>query len=313
MSEHSIHINPNEAVSSRDDEIELVDAISQTAIKHRPHILRLQVPTSIRNVTVSFEPKSQGPVTIELSLTATLPEFMVITDPSRTTSAYTHLATNSPNVTDGEVKLESADANLSASTGPLHMDSEPLPAGLISAPFSIDHRVSSAPAAGCTVDSASTGDNCIESANVQPVLPCVLVVNDNAIDLESVEGTPRPVEKIASELLPSPPPARSPHWSPKRSFTPDSFAASEEFDIVNTQLLRERWAQIREDLVAGQECRRPIFSEVTTPTPPQICLSIVVLARDDIYRLLRLPGFVSLDSVSAITPGNKLFIASTEI
>ncbi|KAI5986419.1 hypothetical protein EDD15DRAFT_2200196 [Pisolithus albus] len=197
MSEHSIHINPNEAVSSRDDEIELVDAISQTAIKHRPHILRLQVPTSIRNVTVSFEPKSQGPVTIELSLTATLPEFMVITDPSRTTSAYTHLATNSPNVTDGEVKLESADANLSASTGPLHMDT----------PFSIDHRVSSAPAAGCTVDSASTGDNCIESANVQPVLPCVLAVNDNAIDLESVEGTPRPVEKIASELLPSPPPA----------------------------------------------------------------------------------------------------------
>ncbi|KAI5984499.1 hypothetical protein EDD15DRAFT_2375143 [Pisolithus albus] len=127
------------------------------------------------------------------------------------------------------------------------------------------------------------------------------------------KGLPETLKKIASELLPSPPPARSPHWSPKRSFTPDSFAASEEFDIVNTQLLRERWAQIREDLVAGQECRRPIFSEVTTPTPPQICLSIVVLARDDIYRLLRLPGFVGLDSVSAITLGNKLFIASTEI
>ncbi|KAI6012368.1 hypothetical protein EDC04DRAFT_2904879 [Pisolithus marmoratus] len=268
-----IHIDANEVVSSSQaDEIELVNVISQTAIKHRPHILKLQVPTSIHNVTVSFEPKSQGPVTIEFSLTAALLELMIITDPSHTASAHMHLVTDCPNISNGEVKLESAaDTNLSVSMGPLHMDSEPLPAGLIFSPFNINHPVSLVPSAGCVVDSTPTGDNHIKSASVQSVLPCVPVVNDNEIEPESEEGIPRPVEKIASELLPSPLPACTPHWSLKHSFTPDSFAASEEFDSVNMHFLCERWAQIQEALVAGQECHKPIFSEVTTPAPPHKC------------------------------------------
>ncbi|KAI6033978.1 hypothetical protein BKA83DRAFT_4121283 [Pisolithus microcarpus] len=238
------HINSNEAVSSsRAEEIELVDAISQPAIKHRPHILRLQVPTSLHNVTVSFEPKSQGPVTIEFSLIAALPELTAITDPSHTASAQTPLVTNHPNVSDGEVKLEFADANLSASMGPLHMD---------------------APSTVCTTDSAPTGNNYIESASVQPVLPYVLAVNGNEIKPENEEETSRPVEKIASELPPSPLPACTPHLSLKRGFMPDSFAASEEFDSVDMQLLCERWAQVWEGL---EECCKPIFSEVTNLTP----------------------------------------------
>ncbi|KAI5999902.1 hypothetical protein EDD15DRAFT_2193414 [Pisolithus albus] len=245
MPKNSVHTDANEAVSSsRADEMELVDAISRTAAKH---ILRLQVPTSIHSVTVSFEPKSHGPVTIEFSLTAALPELTVITDPSHTAGAHTRLVTDCPNISN-EVKLDSAaDTNLSASMGPLHMDTS---------------------STGCTADSTPAGDNHVKSASVQPALPCVLVVNDNEIEPESEEGTPRPVEKIASEPLPSPLPARTPQWSLKRGFTPDSFAASEEFDSVDTQFLRETWAQIREDLVTGQECRKPIFSEVTTPTPP---------------------------------------------
>ncbi|KAI6018638.1 hypothetical protein BKA83DRAFT_4127792 [Pisolithus microcarpus] len=259
MSKHSIccfwpthllknHIDSNEVVSSSQaEEIELVNAISQPAIKHRPHVLRLQVPTSLHNVMVSFEPKSQGPVTIEFSLIAALPELTAITDPSHTASAQMPLVTNRPNVSDGEVKLEFADANLSASMGPLHMD---------------------APSTVCTTDSAPTGDNYIESASVQPVLPYVLVVNVNEIKPENEEETSRPVEKIASELPPSPLPACTPHLSLKHGFTPDSFAASEEFDSVNMQLLRERWAQVREGL---EERRKPIFSEDTNLTPSHKC------------------------------------------
>ncbi|KAI6010073.1 hypothetical protein BKA83DRAFT_4503942 [Pisolithus microcarpus] len=259
------HIDSNEVVSSsRAEEIELVDAISQPAIKHRPHVLRLQVPTSLHNIMVSFEPKSQGPVTIEFSLIAALLELTAITDPSHTASAQMPLVTNRPNVSDGEVKLEFADANLSASMGPLHMDGPPLPARPIFAPFNVDHRVSLAPSTVCTTDSAPTGDNYIESASVQPVLPYVLAVNGNEIKPENEEETSRPVEKIASELPPSPLPACTPHLSLKRGFTPDSFAASEEFDSVDTQLLRERWAQVREGL---EERRKPIFSEVTNLTP----------------------------------------------
>ncbi|KAI6017490.1 hypothetical protein EDC04DRAFT_2902576 [Pisolithus marmoratus] len=162
-----------------------------------------------------------------------------------------HLVTDCPNISNGEVKLKSAaNTNLSASVGLLHMDT---------------------PSAGCVADSTPTGDNHIKSASVQSVLPCVPVVNDNEIEPESEEGIPRPVEKIASELLPSPLPARTPHWSLKHSFTPNSFAASKEFDSVNMQFLCERWAQIQEALVAGQECHKPIFSEVTTPAPPHKC------------------------------------------
>ncbi|KAI6019342.1 hypothetical protein PISMIDRAFT_10721 [Pisolithus microcarpus 441] len=202
--------------------------------------------------------------TIEFSLIAALLELTAITDPSHTASAQTPLVTNHPNVSDGEVKLEFADANLSASMGPLHMDGPPLPARPIFAPFNVDHCVSLAPSTVRTTDSAPTGDNYIESASVQPVLPYVLAVNGNEIKPENEEETSRPVEKIASELPPSPLPACTPHLSLKHGFMPDSFAASEEFDSVNTQLLRERWAQVREGL---EERRKPIFSEVTNLTP----------------------------------------------
>ncbi|KAI5995853.1 hypothetical protein EDD15DRAFT_2365284 [Pisolithus albus] len=251
MPKNSVHTDANEAVSSsRADEMELVDAISRTAAKH---ILRLQVPTSIHSVTVSFEPKSHGPVTIEFSLTAALPELTVITDPSHTAGAHTRLVTDCPNISN-EVKLDSAaDTNLSASMGPLHMDSEQLPAGPIFAPFNIDHRVSLASSTGCTADSTPAGDNHVKSASS-------LKVRKGPLGLLKKLLLSRFLLRYPLVLLNGP---------SSVGFTPDSFAASEEFDSVDTQFLRETWAQIREDLVTGQECRKPIFSEVTTPTPPR--------------------------------------------
>ncbi|KAI6043177.1 hypothetical protein EDC04DRAFT_2600364 [Pisolithus marmoratus] len=243
MNKHKTHIDADEAVcTSQADEIELVNAISPTALEQRPHILRLQFPTSIQNVTVSFEPKSQGPVMIEISLTSTSPELTAIVNPSHTTRAQTCLAHNFSS-TD-EVKLEPADANLSASMGPLHMEIR-----------NDDLMENFMP------NVAPTGDNHIESASVQHIVPRVLLVGDSEIELENDEGTPRPVEKMASELPVSPPPATT-CWSLKHGFTPDSFAGSEEFDSISTQ---ERWNQIREELIAMQKRHKPIFSEDTTP------------------------------------------------
>ncbi|KAI6033966.1 hypothetical protein BKA83DRAFT_4121275 [Pisolithus microcarpus] len=182
-----------------------------------------------------------------------------------------HLSQNPKALCDSEVKLKFADANLSTSMGPLHMDSPPLPAWPIFAPFNINHHVSLVPSTVCTADSTPTGDNYIESGSVQPVLPYVLAVNGNEIKPENEEETPRPVESIASELPPSPLPTCTPHLSLKHGFMPNSFAASEEFDSVDMQLLHERWAQVWEGVVAGQECHKPIFSEVTTLTPPRKC------------------------------------------
>ncbi|KAI6041002.1 hypothetical protein EDC04DRAFT_2602044 [Pisolithus marmoratus] len=257
MNKHKTHINADEVVcTSQADEIELVDAISLTTLKQRPHILRLQFPTSIQNVTVSFEPKSQGPVTIEISLTSTSPELTAIVDPSHTTRAQTRLAHNFSS-TD-EVKLEPADANLSASMGPLHME--------ICNDDLMENFMPNVqePLTGCTMDSAPTGDNHIESASAQHIVPRVLLVGDSEIELENDEGTPRPVEKMASELPATPPPTTT-CWSLKHGFTPDSFAGSEEFDSISMQVLCERWNQIREELIARQKCRKPIFSEDTTP------------------------------------------------
>ncbi|KAI5994388.1 hypothetical protein EDD15DRAFT_2196012 [Pisolithus albus] len=89
-----VHTDANEAVSSsRADEMELVDAISQTAAKH---ILRLQ--------------------TIEFSLTAALPELTVITDPSHTAGAHMRLVTDCLNISN-EVKLDSAADTKEEHTG----------------------------------------------------------------------------------------------------------------------------------------------------------------------------------------------------
>ncbi|KAI6140654.1 hypothetical protein BKA82DRAFT_33205 [Pisolithus tinctorius] len=76
MNKHFVNIHANDTVStSQADEIELIDAISKsTTIQNRPHVIRLQVPPSIQNITVSFEPKFQGPITVEFLLTTILPE-----------------------------------------------------------------------------------------------------------------------------------------------------------------------------------------------------------------------------------------------
>ncbi|KAI6008959.1 hypothetical protein EDC04DRAFT_2610807 [Pisolithus marmoratus] len=261
MNKHKTHIDAGGAVcTSQADEIELVDAISLTALKQRPHILRLQFPISIQNVTVSFEPKSQGPMTIEISLTSTSPELTAIVNPSHTAQAQTCLANNFSST--NEVKLKPADANLSASMGPLHM--EICNNDLMEVEFMPNEQGPS------TADSAPTGNNHIDSASVQHIVPQVLSVDDSGIDLENDKGTPRVVEKMASELPASPPPAHTTHWSLKHGFTPNSFAGSEEFDSISMQVLHERWNQIQEELIARQKCHKPIFSEDTTP-PPHKC------------------------------------------
>ncbi|KAI6013798.1 hypothetical protein PISMIDRAFT_19539 [Pisolithus microcarpus 441] len=250
-----------------DFRFQLASTILQCHLSQNPKALWYVVDSAL-GLPSSFTFTYQ---TIEFSFIAALPELTVITDPSNTAGAQTCLVTNCPNVSDSEVKLEFTDANLSASTGPLYMDSPLLPAQPIFAPFNIDHHVSLAPSTVCTADSSSTGDNYIESGSVQLVLPYVLAVNSNEIKPENEEETPRPVEKIASELPPSPLPTCTPHLSLKHGFMPNSFAALEEFDSVDTQLLHERWAQVREGLVARQEHHKPIFSEVTTLTPPHKC------------------------------------------
>ncbi|KAI5988032.1 hypothetical protein EDD15DRAFT_2371745 [Pisolithus albus] len=215
----TIHLSERETVSTSEaDEIELVNPIL-TTVKHMLHVLRLQVPTSIENVTLSFEPKSRGPVTIEISFTTASPELMDIADPSHMTTTTTTSARDSMDARTNGIEPEFVDLGLPA---------------------------------------------LVESANEQPTLPCIPVVHE----AEPGERTPSPFElTVVSELSPSPLPAHTPYRSLKRGFTPDSFAGSEDFDSVNTQLLSERWAHIQEELIAGQRRHQPVFSEVTNPIP----------------------------------------------
>ncbi|KAI6137821.1 hypothetical protein BKA82DRAFT_4519735 [Pisolithus tinctorius] len=230
MNKHFVNIHANDTVStSQADEIELVDAISKsTTIQNRHHVIRLQVPPSIQNITVSFEPKFQGPITIEFSLTTILPE-----DP--------FIANSLP-----------ADANQSATTGPART----LPAAPISALFDV-------------VGNASPGDNHIKSTSAKPLTPRAPAIDNSETKPESQEGTSRLLEEVASELPVSAVSARGPHCPLKCSFTPDSFAESEDIGSISTQFLRDRWAQIRENLIAGQERYKPIFTD--TSTPPTKC------------------------------------------
>ncbi|KAI6142932.1 hypothetical protein BKA82DRAFT_4186506, partial [Pisolithus tinctorius] len=215
MNKHFVNIHANDTVStSQADEIELVDAISKsTTIQNRHHVIRLQVPPSIQNITVSFEPKFQGPITIEFSLTTILPE-----DP--------FIANSLP-----------ADANQSATTGPART----LPAAPISALF--------------------------DSTSAKPLTPRAPAIDNSETKPESQEGTSRLLEEVASELPVSAVSARGPHCPLKCSFTPDSFAESEDIGSISTQFLRDRWAQIRENLIAGQERYKPIFTDTSTPPP----------------------------------------------
>lgn len=244
MNKSTVHAdNINETISTSEaDEIELVNAIS-TTIKHTPHLLKLQVPTSIENVTVSFQPRSQGPVTIEISLTTPLPELSLFTNPPHVASSQNHFAVDTA-MSMNAIKQKPADIDLHASPSPLRMNAV-LPAG---------------------PDGIPADD--ILSASAQLVVPCVPVGDDGETEPESEEGTPKPIEKTASEVPVAGPAVRASYWSLKRSFTPDSFAGDEDFDSVNTQYLRERWAQIREGLIAGQKRRQPIFSEASISTPP---------------------------------------------
>ncbi|KAI6029293.1 hypothetical protein PISMIDRAFT_15552 [Pisolithus microcarpus 441] len=225
--------------TSEANEIELVNAIS-TTIKHMPHLLKLQVPTSIENITVSFQPRSQGPVTIEISLTTLLPELSLFTNPPHVASSQNHFAVDTA-MSMNAIKQKPADIDLHASPARFHLFN-----------FCPD---------GIPADD-------ILSASAQLVVPCVPVGDDGETEPESEEGTPKPIEKTASGVPVAGPAVHASYWSLKHSFTLDSFAGDEDFDSVNTQYLRERWAQIREGLIAGQKRRQPIFSEASISTPP---------------------------------------------
>ncbi|KAI6036715.1 hypothetical protein BKA83DRAFT_4120403 [Pisolithus microcarpus] len=224
MNKQSTHVSKHEMVSTSEaDEIDLVNPIL-TTVKHMPHVLRLQVPTSIQNVTLSFELKSHGPVTIEISFTTTSPELMDVTDPSHTTTTMTTSAHDSMDTRTNGIKPEFVDFGLPA---------------------------------------------LVELANEQPTLPCILVVHG----AEPGKRTSSPIElTVVLESSPSPLPTHTPYQSLKCGFTPDSFAGSEDFDSVNTQLLSERWAHIQEELIAGQRHHQLVFSEVTNPIRSPKCL-----------------------------------------
>ncbi|KAI6158005.1 hypothetical protein BKA82DRAFT_22006 [Pisolithus tinctorius] len=252
MNKHFVNIDANETVStSQADEIDLVDATSKsTTIQNQPHVIRLQVPPSIQNITVSFEPKFQGPVTVEFSLTTMLPEDPLIANSSHIISDQKCVVNinESMNAITGEVKIEPADANQSATTGP----GRTLPAAPIYALFDV-------------AGNASPDDNHIKSTSTEPLTPRAPVIDNSETEPESQEGTPRLLEKVASELPVSAVPARGPHCPLKRSFTPDSFAKSEDIGSISTQFLRDRWAQIRENLIARQERYKPIFADTSPP------------------------------------------------
>lgn len=273
-----IWCNANETVpTSQADEIELIDAVSTK----RPHVLRLHIPTSVQNVKLSFEPNSQGPVTIEIALTTMSPELVSDND----------IGLVDHNTSISGVKFESADT---ACMIPLHVEREPLHAGgPIPAPLGLSCDMSS----GCKEEHVLQTENSMtatpgpfvyipdplplsDNGRTDPesdgapwiITPHVPVTDDSQTEPESLEAMPTAIKKTTSDTPVFSLQTRVPGPSLRRTFTPDSFAGSETFDTVNTQLLCERWAQIRERLIAGQEnnkrCRKPIFSEASTPTPP---------------------------------------------
>ncbi|KAL4061781.1 hypothetical protein V8B97DRAFT_2027117 [Scleroderma yunnanense] len=242
MNKPKVDIDANETISSSDArEIELCDALSfrsprATTVKCPSHILRLHVPTSVDNVTLSFEPKSKGPVTIEISFTADLPEL---------TCAQKSVINNSTRVS--AIKSEHTEvSNPSHSStgiqGPsAHILDPVLPAN--DKPANSNAAITTAP----------------PGASHVPFNPA----DGSVTEPESGQETPTGMQK-------HPFPTWVPGPSFKRSFTPDSFAGSETFDSISTQVICERWAKIQQDLIAGQERnghRKPIFS-ATTPTPP---------------------------------------------
>ncbi|KAI6145573.1 hypothetical protein BKA82DRAFT_21462 [Pisolithus tinctorius] len=195
------------------------------------------VPTSqankidIQNVMLSFEPDSQGPVTIEISLMMMSPELG--NDTFHATQAC--VGNYDTNIGISGVKLESADAHVSAiSVDPLLVNVEPLPAmqGLF----------------GCIPDHlppTNKDQTNTVGGTALPIGPLIPVVDNSETEPESVEGTPTAaVKKTTLQIPVLSLPAQVSGPSIRCTFTPDSFAGLEMFDTVSMQLLCERWAQI---------------------------------------------------------------------
>lgn len=123
------NINTFERVpTSEPGEVELLDTPRATTTAIRlPHVVKLQVPTTLDNITVSFEPKCQGPVVrvifscnmplltfthqaIEISLITKLPELASIARASPTVQGSIISATK--NISTQRAKLEPGDVTL---------------------------------------------------------------------------------------------------------------------------------------------------------------------------------------------------------
>ncbi|KAL4078138.1 hypothetical protein V8B97DRAFT_2073137 [Scleroderma yunnanense] len=226
MNNQMIHIDANERVPTLDPgEIGLIEALSfnqspcTTTVKHLPHVLQLQVPTSIQNITLSFELKSQGPVTIEINLTTTLPELTFIADSSDTMIINCTTTGSSTS----RVKLKPTDTSM------------------VSCQF-IAHFISNI----C----------CLWVQPLPPLAPMVITEPESQAAMPTVVKNTIPIYA---------PPTQVPCPTFRCSFTPDSFARSETFESISTQLITIR-------LIMGQEnnkrCQR---SEASFPTPPPKC------------------------------------------
>ncbi|KIO14403.1 hypothetical protein M404DRAFT_18571 [Pisolithus tinctorius Marx 270] len=222
MNQPKFHINANQVVpTSQANKTKFVGPL--TVIKHRPHILQLHVPTSVQNVMLSFEPNSQGPVTIEISLTTMSPELG--NDTFHATQAC--VVDFGANIGTGGVKLESADAHVSAISDPLLINVEPLPA--MQGPF------------GCIPDHLPPANNSQtnpEGGTALPIAPCIPVIDESETEPKSMEGTPTTaVKETTLEIPVSSLPAQVSGPSVRHTFTPDSFAGSETFDTVKQEML----------------------------------------------------------------------------
>ncbi|KAL4078350.1 hypothetical protein V8B97DRAFT_1914943 [Scleroderma yunnanense] len=240
-----------------------------------PHVVKLQVPTTLDNITVSFEPKCQGPVAIEISLITKLPELASITHASPTVQEPIINATK--NNSTHRAKLKPGDVTL-VNSGSLHnINCVPLAAGLV--PACLDNKCDVPSmhssnsmdfmpnmqelSAGCNTDHVPTGDSWVESAGnaIQPLQP---------------HDIPDDVEKTSLAIKNIPPGSPFTYYTPPRtlgcSYTLDSFTLSKSFDPVSTQVMCECWAAIQDSLTTGQESNRkhhiPLFSEDSSPVRP---------------------------------------------
>ncbi|KIN99332.1 hypothetical protein M404DRAFT_30563 [Pisolithus tinctorius Marx 270] len=150
----------------------------------------------------------------------------------------------------------------------------------------------------------SPGDNCIKSTSAEPLTPHAPAIGNSETKPESQEGTPRLLEKVASELPVSTVSACGPHCPLKRSFTPDSFAESEDIGSISTQFLHDRWAQIRENLIARQEHYKLIFTD--TSTPPHQMLSQVVPSSFPVEQEMLDHGTLTGKDLDILTFGSDL-------